>query len=156
MSRVLTLAAAAAESATLRSAGKTVVLANGVFDLLHVGHIRYLKDARVHGDALFVAINSDVSARALKGPGRPVVPEAERAEMVVALACVNRVFLFDEPDVRQVLRAVRPQLHAKGTDYTSETVPERALLAEWGGRVIIVGDPKNHSSTEVIARLKPK
>lgn len=153
--KVLSLEQAAARAAALRARGKVVVLANGVFDLLHVGHVRYLQDCRRQADALFVAVNSDASARALKGPGRPLVPEAERAELLAALACVDHVFLFGEPDVRNVLRALKPHLHAKGTDYRADTVPEREVLSEWGGRVLIAGDPKDHSSTEVIARLKP-
>jgi D-glycero-beta-D-manno-heptose 1-phosphate adenylyltransferase len=154
VSRALTQAEAARRSAEWRAAGKTVVLANGVFDLLHVGHLRYLEDARARGDALLVAVNADVSARALKGEGRPVVPEAERVELVAALACVDGAFLFSDKDVVAVLRALRPHVHAKGTDYTPETVPERAIIAEWGGQVAITGDAKNHSSTEQLAKLK--
>ena len=154
MTRVLPLEEAAALSARLRAEGKTVVMANGVFDLLHVGHLRYLEDARRHGDALLVAVNSDASARALKGEGRQVVPEAERLELVAALRCVDGAFLFAEPDVRGVLRALKPHCHAKGTDYTAQTVPEREVIAEWGGKVVITGDPKAHSSTEVLNTLK--
>lgn len=153
MSAVLTQAEAARRAAALRAAGKTVVLANGIFDLLHVGHLRYLQGARAEGDVLFVAVNADASARALKGEGRPVVPEAERAELVAALACVDGAFLFEGRDVREVLRALKPHVHAKGTDYTVETVPEREVIAEWGGRVAITGDPKDHSSTAVISVL---
>jgi D-glycero-beta-D-manno-heptose 1-phosphate adenylyltransferase len=151
----VTLEEAAARSAELRAAGKTVVMANGIFDLLHVGHVRYLEDARRHGDALLVAVNSDASARALKGEGRPIVPEAERMELVAALRCVDGAFLFTDKDVRGVLRALKPHCHAKGTDYTPETVPEREVIAEWGGKVVITGDPKDHSSTATIQKLKP-
>ena len=137
-----------------RAAGAKVVLANGVFDLIHVGHVRYLEAARAHGDVLVVAVNSDASTRAYKGPARPIVPEAERAEMVAALAAVDFVVIFGEPDVRQVLTALRPDVHAKGTDYTPETIPERAVVEAYGGRALVCGDPKDHSSTDVIARVK--
>ena len=141
--------------AAQQGAGLTVAMANGVFDLLHVGHLRYLQGARATADRLVVAVNSDVSVRLLnKGPGRPVVPGAERAELLAGLACVDAVFLFDEPDVVTSLRALRPDLQVKGTDYTVETVPERHVLAEWGGRVAIAGDPKDHSTTELMVRLK--
>jgi D-glycero-beta-D-manno-heptose 1-phosphate adenylyltransferase len=151
----VTLEEAAARAAELRAAGQTVVMANGIFDLLHVGHVRYLEDARRHGDALLVAVNSDASARALKGEGRPIVPEAERMELVAALRCVDGAFLFSDKDVRGVLRRLKPHCHAKGTDYTPETVPEREVIAEWGGKVVITGDPKDHSSTATIQKLKP-
>lgn len=140
--------------ATLRANGKTVALANGVFDLLHVGHVRYLQDARAHADLLVVAINSDRSTRALKGEGRPVIPESERAELVAALSCTDLVLLFDEPDVRAVIRAIRPNVHAKGTDYSVESIPERAEVEAYGGRVVIAGDPKDHSTSAIAARLK--
>ncbi len=136
-----------------RLAGQTIVLANGCFDLLHVGHIRYLSGAKEFG-FLVAAINSDRQARLLKGEGRPFVPEAERAEMVAALRCVDLVTIFDEPTVEGVLRAIRPDIHAKGTDYTVDSVPERAIVREYGGRVAIVGDPKDHSSTEIIEKIK--
>lgn len=138
----------------MRDEGRTVAFANGVFDLLHVGHLRYLKGARELGDALVVAVNSDASTRAIKGPTRPVVPEDERVELLSALSCVDAVVLFHERDVSVLLRALRPDLHVKGTDYTPETIPERAVLAEWGGRVAIAGDPKNHSTTAMIAELE--
>lgn len=154
MSRALTQAEAARRATELRAAGKTVVMANGVFDLLHVGHLRYLEDAKSRGDVLLVAVNSDAAARALKGDGRPVVSEAERVELVAALACVDGAFLFQGNDVREVLRALKPHLHAKGTDYTPESVPEREVIAEWGGQVVITGDPKDHSSTEQLQKLK--
>lgn len=135
--------------------GKTVVMANGCFDLIHVGHVRYLEGARAEGDLLIVAINSDASIRRLKGPGRPVIPEDERAEIVSAFKPVDYVFLFDEPTVDRILRLLRPDVHAKGTDYTAETVPERETVREYGGRVAIVGDPKDHSSRDLISRLRP-
>jgi rfaE bifunctional protein nucleotidyltransferase chain/domain len=131
-----------------------VALANGVFDLLHVGHVRYLEGAKALADVLVVAVNDDASAARLKGPGRPRIPQDERAEVVAALACTDHVVLFPEPDVRAVLRRLRPHLHVKGTDYTAETVPERDELASWGGRVAIAGDPKDHSTTELLERLR--
>jgi rfaE bifunctional protein nucleotidyltransferase chain/domain len=145
---------AAREAADLRTCGVAVVLANGIFDLIHVGHVRYLQGARREGDFLVVAVNSDASARALKGPGRPFLPDRERAEIVAALECVDRVVIFPEDDVTAVLRAVRPAVHAKGTDYTPETVPERAVTAEVGGRTAIVGDPKDHSSTDLLRTIR--
>jgi len=134
-------------------ADTTVVLTNGVFDLFHVGHLRYLEAAASEGDVLVVAINSDASTRAYKGPGRPVIPEAERAEIVAGLSCVDHVLVFDEPNVEGILGSLKPDVHAKGTDYTSETVPERAVIEAYGGRVAICGDPKDHSSTEIMQRL---
>jgi rfaE bifunctional protein nucleotidyltransferase chain/domain len=131
-----------------RAQGRTVALANGAFDLLHVGHVRYLEGAKALADVLVVAVNTDRSVRLSKGADRPVVPEAERAELLAALACTDHVLLFDEPDVRAVLRRLRPEVHVKGTDYTVETVPERDEVTAWGGRVAIAGDPKDHSSTE--------
>jgi rfaE bifunctional protein nucleotidyltransferase chain/domain len=135
-----------------RANGRRVVLANGVFDLLHVGHVRYLEAAKLLGEILVVAVNSDRSARLSKGAGRPVIPESERAELIGALGCVDHVLIFDEPDVRAVIRALRPEVHAKGTDYTPLTVPERTEVESYGGKVEIVGDPKRHSSTELINR----
>lgn len=140
--------------APARARGARVVLANGVFDLLHVGHVRYLEAARSLGDVLVVAVNSDASTRAYKGPGRPVIPEAERAELVAALAATDHVVVFGERDVVAILEALRPDVHAKGTDYTEATVPERAIVIGYGGRVAICGDPKDHSSTELIARTR--
>jgi rfaE bifunctional protein nucleotidyltransferase chain/domain len=136
-----------------REAGRKIVLANGCFELLHVGHVRYLQGARECGDLLVVAINSDASVRGLKGPGRPAVPQAERAEILAALEMVDYVHVFDEPDVRPILSALRPEVHAKGTDYTEENVPERDVVRSYGGRVAIVGDPKDHSTTELLANL---
>lgn len=137
-----------------RAEGRTVALANGAFDLLHVGHLRYLQGAKALADVLVVAVNSDASVRGLKGEGRPVVPEAERAELVAALACVDHVLVFDTPDVVPVIEALRPDLHVKGTDYTAETVPERAAVEAYGGRVAIAGDPKDHSTTDLLGRLR--
>ncbi len=133
--------------------GKTVAMANGVFDLLHVGHVRYLQASRELADVLVVAVNSDASTRAYKGPGRPVIPEAERAELVAALECVDHVTVFDAPDVRGLLRAIKPDVHVKGTDYTEGSVPERDEVLAYGGRVAIAGDPKDHSTTEMMRRL---
>ena len=133
-----------------RQAGDSITLANGCFDLLHVGHVRYLHAAKQLGGRLIVAINSDDSVRALKGEGRPLMPAEERAEILAALADVDAVVIFPERDVRALIREVRPDVHAKGTDYTVETVPERDVVAECGGRVEIVGDPKDHSASEII------
>ena len=153
-SRILTRAELIAAVGHERESGKSVVLANGCFDLLHVGHVRYLEGAKELGDVLVVGINSDVQARALKGEGRPFTPEQERAEIVAALRVVDLVTVFDEPTVEQLIRDIRPDLHAKGTDYTADTVPERDVIREVGGRVAIVGDPKDHSSTELIATVR--
>jgi D-glycero-beta-D-manno-heptose 1-phosphate adenylyltransferase len=133
-----------------RQAGDSVTLANGCFDLLHVGHVRYLHAAKQLGGRLIVAINSDDSVRALKGEGRPLMPAGERAEILSALADVDAVVIFPERDVRALIREIRPNVHAKGTDYTPDTVPERDAVTECGGRVEIVGDPKDHSATEII------
>jgi D-glycero-beta-D-manno-heptose 1-phosphate adenylyltransferase len=140
-----------------RRAGERIVLANGGFDLLHVGHVRYLRGAKALGGKLVVAINSDDSVRTLKGEGRPVMPAEERAEIVAALADVDAVVIFPELDVRALIREIRPDIQAKGTDYTAESVPERDVVAEYGGRVAIVGDPKGHSTSEIIrSRLAPR
>jgi rfaE bifunctional protein nucleotidyltransferase chain/domain len=137
-----------------RRAGARIVLANGNFDLLHVGHVRYLRGAKELGGKLVVAINSDESVRALKGEGRPVMPAEERAEIVAALVDVDAVVIFPELDVRALIREIRPDIQAKGTDYTVDTVPERDVVTENGGRVAIVGDSKDHSTSEIIrARL---
>ena len=140
-----------------RSGGRQVAVANGAFDLLHVGHLRYLRGAKElagPGGLLIVAVNSDQSVRATKGPHRPLVPERERVELVEALACVDLVVLFDEPRADALLLALRPDLHVKGTDYTPESVPERALVASFGGRTAIAGDAKDHSTTDLISRLR--
>jgi D-glycero-beta-D-manno-heptose 1-phosphate adenylyltransferase len=140
-----------------RRAGERIVLANGNFDLLHVGHVRYLRGAKELGGKLVVGINSDNSVRALKGEGRPIMPAEERAEIVAALADVDAVAIFSELDVRALIREIRPDIQAKGTDYTAESVPERDAMAECGGRVAIVGDPKDHSTSEIIrTRLTPR
>ena len=139
-----------------RAAGEQIILTNGVFDLLHVGHVRYLEAAKREGDVLVVAINSDASARKLKGPGRPIVPESERAELVAALGCVDYVTIFDEPTVEPLIRALAPVVHCKGTDYTPESVPERDAVRETGGRVAIVGDPKDHATRDLIRLIQER
>ena len=136
-----------------RKSGAKIVLANGCFDLFHVGHIRYLAGARELGDCLIVGVNSDEQVRQLKGANRPFMPEQERAELVSALRFVDYVTIFNEPTVEELIRAIRPDFHAKGTDYTTETVPEGEIIRECGGQVAIVGDPKNHSSTELIGKI---
>jgi rfaE bifunctional protein nucleotidyltransferase chain/domain len=143
---------------TWRQAGERVTLANGCFDVLHVGHIRYLHAARELGGKLVVAVNSDASVRDLKGPGRPVMPAKERAEILAALADVDAVVIFPEKNVRAIIREIRPDFQAKGTDYTVESVPEREEVEACGGRVAIVGDPKNHSASAIIQsrRMPPK
>lgn len=137
-------------AARWRQAGERIVLTNGCFDLLHVGHIRYLHGAKELGGRLVVGINSDESVRTIKGEGRPLMPEGERAEIVAALADVDAVVVFGEPDVRALIRELQPDIHAKGTDYTAESVPERDEVMRYGGRVAIVGDPKDHSTTDII------
>ena len=140
-----------------RQAGEQVTLANGCFDLLHVGHVRYLRAAKALGGKLVVAINSDDSVRVLKGVGRPLMPEWERAEILAALEGVDAVVVFAEPDVRNLVREIRPNIQAKGTDYTAESVPEASVVRECGGRVEIVGDPKDHSTSAIIhTRLAPR
>lgn len=140
-----------------RRAGERITLANGNFDLLHVGHIRYLHGAKALGGKLVVAINSDDSVRKLKGEGRPVMPADERAEIVAALMDVDAVVIFPEADVRAIIREIHPDIHAKGTDYTVDSVPERDTIAECGGTIAIVGDPKDHSTSEILrARLSPR
>src|SRR5687767_6640372 len=139
--------------AAAKANGARVVFANGCFDVLHVGHVRYLQGARELGDVLIVGINSDEQVAIQKGAGRPVLPASERAELVAALESVTYVTIFDEPTVEQLLLALKPDVHAKGTDYTEETVPERAVVRSYGGRVAIVGDPKDHSTSEILTRL---
>jgi rfaE bifunctional protein nucleotidyltransferase chain/domain len=139
--------------AAARKAGRRIVLANGCFDVLHVGHVRYLAAAKALGDLLIVAINSDEQARRLKGEGRPLMPQDQRAEIVSALDAVDFVVIFDEPTVKELLLALKPDIHAKGTDYTEDTVPERDVVRSYGGRVAIVGDPKEHSTSEMLNRL---
>ena len=137
-----------------RRRNQRIVLANGCFDLLHVGHIRYLEGARQEGDVVVVGVNSDASERALKGDGRPILPARARAELVAALAAVDYVVIFEELNVEGLLTALRPHVHAKGTDYTVETVPERELAAKLGVRIAIVGDPKHHSTRDLLARFR--
>jgi rfaE bifunctional protein nucleotidyltransferase chain/domain len=152
-SRILDRNRLIARVAIARKNGARVVLANGCFDILHVGHVRYLEGARVLGDILIVGINSDEQVRALKGEGRPLIPERERAEMIASLRAVDIVTIFPEPNVEALIRAIRPDVHAKGTDYTEESVPERAVVLSYGGRVAIVGDPKDHSTTEMVRKV---
>lgn len=137
-----------------KSAGRTVGFANGVFDLLHVGHVRYLEGAKALADRLVVAVNSDASVRALKGEGRPILPEAARAELVAALRAVDYVIIFSETTVGRLLELLKPDVHCKGTDYTVDSVPERAIVKAYGGRTAIVGDPKDHSTRDLLARLR--
>jgi rfaE bifunctional protein nucleotidyltransferase chain/domain len=140
-------------AAAARTAGSAIILANGCFDVIHVGHVRYLEGAKALGGFLVVGINSDAQAKRLKGNGRPFQPEAERAEIVSSLRVVDAVTIFGEPTVEELIRAIRPDFHAKGTDYTEQSVPERETVIACGGRVAIVGDPKDHSSTELIAEI---
>jgi rfaE bifunctional protein nucleotidyltransferase chain/domain len=136
-----------------RAAGRTIAFANGCFDILHVGHIRYLESAAREGDVLVVALNDDDSVRRLKGEGRPILPAADRAELVAALRAVDYVVIFSESTVGPLLTALRPDVHCKGTDYTVESVPERDIVRGYGGRTAIVGDPKDHSTRELLARI---
>jgi rfaE bifunctional protein nucleotidyltransferase chain/domain len=137
-----------------RRQGHTVALANGCFDILHVGHIRYLEASRRQADRLVVAINADETVSMLKGPGRPVLNASDRAELIAALRCVDYVVIFAEPTVADVLTTLRPDVHCKGTDYTVETVPEREIVRSYGGRTAIVGDPKGHSTRDLLAQIK--
>ncbi len=153
--KVLTTLAEAAEIAeNLRRAGKRIVFTNGCFDIIHVGHVRSLEEARCLGDFLFVGINSDSSTRALKGETQPVTPEGERAEILSAFSSVDFVLIFDDATADEVILALRPHIHAKGTDYTPETVPERDSVLSYGGEIRIVGDPKGHSTRDILARLQ--
>jgi rfaE bifunctional protein nucleotidyltransferase chain/domain len=143
----------------LRSAkarGMKIVFANGCFDLVHVGHVRYLQGARNYGDMLVVALNSDASVRTIKGSTRPLQSEADRAEMIASMQCVDYVVIFDDPTVDRLLKELRPDVHAKGTDYTAESVPERATVRSYGGQVAIVGDPKSHSTRDLIEVILSK
>jgi D-glycero-beta-D-manno-heptose 1-phosphate adenylyltransferase len=156
-SKILTREALQRRAAKWRRAGESITLANGCFDLLHVGHVRYLQAAKALGGRLIVAVNADASVRASKGEGRPLMPAEERAEILSALEDVDAVVIFPEPDVRALIREIRPEVQAKGTDYTAASVPERDVVAEYGGRVEIVGDPKDHSASEIIrTRLRPQ
>ncbi len=142
-----------ARVAIARRHGARIVFANGCFDILHIGHVRYLEAARALGDLLVVGINADEQVRRLKGPGRPFVAERERAEVIASLRAVDLVTIFPEPTVEALLLVLRPDVHAKGTDYTVETVPELEVVRAYGGRVAIVGDPKDHSSSQMVMQL---
>jgi rfaE bifunctional protein nucleotidyltransferase chain/domain len=139
--------------ASEKAKGARIVLANGCFDVLHVGHVRYLQGARALGDVLVVGINSDAEVARLKGEGRPILAQRDRAELVASLESVDLVTIFDEPTVTELLLAIRPDVHAKGTDYTEETVPERDVVRSYGGSVRIVGDPKDHSTSEMLRKV---
>jgi D-glycero-beta-D-manno-heptose 1-phosphate adenylyltransferase len=149
-SKVLSRDALRQQAAAWRNSGETIILANGCFDLLHVGHIRYLHAAKELGGRLIVAVNSDESVRVLKGEGRPIIPAEERAEILAALTDVDAVVIFPEKDVRAIIHEIHPDVQVKGTDYTVDSVPERDAVLHYGGRVEIVGDPKDHSATEII------
>jgi D-glycero-beta-D-manno-heptose 1-phosphate adenylyltransferase len=153
MNKVLSREELKRRVAEWRSAGEQIVMANGCFDVLHVGHVRYLQAAKALGGRLIVAVNADDSVRGLKGAGRPVMPESERAEILAALEPVDAVVIFPERDVRALLNEIRPEVQAKGTDYTTDSVPERDVVTSYGGRVAIVGDPKDHSATEIIQQI---
>jgi len=137
-----------------RERGARIVLANGCFDVLHVGHVRYLAGARELGDVLVVGVNSDEQVRIQKGEGRPILRDTERAELIAALESVNYVTIFEEPTVEELLLEIKPDVHAKGTDYTVDTVPERDIVRSYGGQVAIVGDPKDHSTSEILSRME--
>ena len=154
MGRVVSSEELAAAIAAERRAGRTIAFANGCFDLLHVGHVRYLRAAAAEADVLVVAINDDRSVADLKGPGRPILPAADRAELVAALRGVDYVVMFSEATVAPLLLALKPDVHCKGTDYTTDTVPERETVRGYGGRVAIVGDPKDHSTRDLLARIR--
>jgi rfaE bifunctional protein nucleotidyltransferase chain/domain len=154
MGEILTRAQLIDRVAQDRAHGLKISFANGGFDLLHVGHVRYLEGAKREADRLVVAINSDQSVRALKGPSRPILPEADRAELVAALRAVDYVVIFSEPTVEVLLELLQPDVHCKGTDYTVDTVPERETVRAYGGRIAIVGDPKDHSTTDLLSRLR--
>jgi rfaE bifunctional protein nucleotidyltransferase chain/domain len=151
---VLTESDLLAALARERAAGKTIAFANGCFDVLHVGHVRYLEGAAAEGDCLVVAINDDASVAALKGAGRPILSASDRAELVAGLRCVDYVVVFTDATVERLLRLIEPDVHCKGTDYTVETVPERGVVASYGGRTAIVGDPKHHATRDLLARIK--
>ncbi|HTR05053.1 MAG TPA: adenylyltransferase/cytidyltransferase family protein [Thermoanaerobaculia bacterium] len=152
--RILARAELLEAAARERAAGRRIVFANGAFDLLHVGHVRYLEAAAREGDWLAVGVNADASVARAKGPGRPILPEAERAEIVAALEAVDAVVIFGEDSPAALIAELRPDVHAKGTDYTVDTVPERAVVAAHGGRTVIVGDPKDHATTDVIRKIR--
>ena len=152
--KIVTLAEAQARVGEARRAGQTIALANGCFDVLHVGHVRYLQGARAQADVLVVGVNADASVQKLKGPGRPVLGEEDRALLVAAVRAVDHVVVFAEDDVTRLLLALRPDVHCKGTDYTPETVPERDVVRSYGGRVAIVGDPKRHDTRSLLRRIR--
>jgi rfaE bifunctional protein nucleotidyltransferase chain/domain len=152
--KIAPLAQVAERVAAAHGTGRTVALANGCFDVLHVGHVRYLEGARAEADVLVVGVNGDASVRRLKGAGRPLMPAEERALLVAALRAVDHVVVFEQDDVRGLLEALRPDVHCKGTDYTPDTVPEREVVRGYGGRVAIVGDPKRHDTTTLVARIR--
>ena len=154
MADVLTRDALVAWVADQRRAGRSIAFANGVFDLLHVGHLRYLEAARHEAGCLIVAVNDDASVRSLKGLGRPVIPAADRAELVAALRCVDAVVVFPDATVTPLLQLLQPDVHCKGTDYTVDTVPEREIVRAYGGRTAIVGDPKDHSTRDVLEQIR--
>jgi D-glycero-beta-D-manno-heptose 1-phosphate adenylyltransferase len=153
-SKILTRTELLEAAASQKAAGRRVVFANGAFDLLHVGHVRYLEAARREGDWLAVGVNSDRSVQNGKGKGRPILPEAERAEIISALSCVDAVVVFDEDSPAELLSELKPDVHAKGTDYTAESVPERDVVASYGGKTAIVGDSKDHATTDLIERIR--
>lgn len=153
MAKIVTREALIEQVTASRAAGRTIALANGCFDVLHVGHVRYLESAAAEADVLVVAINDDDSVRTLKGRGRPILEAAARAELVAALRCVDYVVLFPELTVGPLLETLRPDVHCKGTDYTVDSVPERAIVEAYGGRTAIVGDPKDHSTRDLLARI---
>jgi rfaE bifunctional protein nucleotidyltransferase chain/domain len=153
-SKILTREALLEAAAVQKAAGRRVVFANGAFDLLHVGHVRYLEAARREGDWLAVGVNSDRSVQCGKGKGRPILPEAERAEIISALSCVDAVVVFDEDSPADLLSELKPDVHAKGTDYTAESVPERDVVSSYGGKTAIVGDSKDHATTDLIERIR--
>jgi rfaE bifunctional protein nucleotidyltransferase chain/domain len=155
MGLVVTLDALEGIVAELRAAGRTIALANGCFDLLHVGHVRYLEGAAAEADVLVLAINNDDSVRALKGEGRPIMPDHDRAEVLAALRAVDYVVVFGGLTVGEILLRLKPDVHCKGTDYTVENVPERPIVESYGGRTAIVGDPKDHSTRDLLARITP-
>ncbi len=154
MGRVVSRQALGAAVSADRAAGRSIALANGCFDLLHVGHVRYLQAAAAQAERLVVAINDDASVRTLKGEGRPILPETDRAELIAALRWVDYVTVFSEPTVATLLLELRPDVHCKGTDYTPDTVPERETVAAYGGRIAIVGDPKDHSTRGLLSRIR--